>query len=188
VPGSLAGLGLLTGEENILMKNALKAALLLFCLFLSCTSAASEELMPHWGVSLNYPGAGIRYLFNDQLSLELRGQFADDIVVSGLRGNYYFNPGSKTVLFMGVESDYVSFKGTESKGNGFAEELYLGMEFFLLRDFSLQADFGPAFIVLKDKDSALSVSGIEYVVNFGVNWYFGAAEAETEDEEQGLEE
>lgn len=170
------------------MKNALKTALLMFFLFLPWSTITGEELMPHWGVALNYPGAGIKYLFNDQLSLEVRGQFAEDIVVGGLRGNYYFNPGNKTVLFMGVESDYVSFKGTESKGNGFAEELYLGMEFFLARYFSLQVDFGPAFIVLKDKDSALSVSGIEYVVNFGINWYFGSTEAVTEDDEQGLEE
>lgn len=148
--------------------------LLLFFLFLLCATVTGAELMPRWGVGLNYPGAGIKYLFNDKLSLELRGQFAEDIVIGGLRGNYYFNPESNAVLFMGIESDYVSFKGEESKGHGFAEELYLGMEFFLLSHFSLQVDFGPAFIILKDKESSLSVRGIEYVVNFGLNWYFGS--------------
>jgi hypothetical protein len=133
-----------------------------------------EELAPRWGVGLNYPGAGVKYLFNDKLSLELRGQFAANIVVGGFRGNYYFNPASTTVIFMGIESDYVNFKGEESKGNGFAEELYFGLEFFLLDHFSLQVDFGPAFIVLKDKDSSLTLNGIEYVVNFGTNWYFGS--------------
>lgn len=156
------------------MKYAFKTAGLLFFLLLPFSAAIGEELMPRWGVGLNYPGAGIKYLFNDQLSLELRGQFADDIVIGGLRGNYYFNPGSNAVLFIGLESDYVNFKGEESKGHGFAEELYLGIEFFLLSHFSLQVDFGPAFIILKDKESSLSVNGIEYVVNFGVNWYFGS--------------
>lgn len=156
------------------MKRILYTALLLFFLLLPYSSAAGEEALPRWGVGLNYPGAGIKYLFNNRLSLELRGQFADDIVIGGLRGNYYFNPDSNAVLFMGIESDYVSFKGEESKGHGFAEELYLGIEFFLLSRFSLQVDFGPAFIILKDKESSLSVNGIEYVVNFGLNWYFGS--------------
>ncbi len=95
---------------------------------------------------------------------------------------------------MGIESDYVSFKGEESKGNGFAEELYLGLEFFLLDHFSRQVDFGPAFIILKDNDSALNVNGIEYGINFGTNWYFGSqkgtsqSKAEEEEEEQESDE
>ncbi|MDD5492546.1 MAG: hypothetical protein PHV60_07710 [bacterium] len=161
------------------MKYAFKTALLLFFLLLPYAVQAEESLMPRWGVGLNYPGAGIKYLFNDKLCLELRGQYAEDIVIGGLRGNYYFNPDSNAVLFMGIESDYVSFKGEESKGHGFAEELYLGLEFFLMSYFSLQVDLGPAFIILKDKDSSLSVSGIEYVVNFGLNWYFGSRQKES---------
>ncbi len=169
-----------------------------FLLLPAVVLAGSERL----AVGLNYPGVGVKYLFSDKLSLELRGQFADDIVIGGLRGSYYFNPASDTVIFMGIESDYVSFKGAESKGNGFAEELYLGLEFFLSGHFSLQVDFGPAFIILKDKDSALSVNGIEYVVNFGTNWYFGSQkrairtkhkkprveEVEEMEEEQGSDE
>jgi outer membrane protein W len=170
------------------MKSIFKTALLLFFLLLPYYTVAGEELTPRWGVGLNYPGAGIKYLFNDKLSLELRGQFAEDIVIGGLRGNYYFNPDSNAVLFIGIESDYVSFKGEESKGNGFAEELYLGIEFFLLSHFSLQVDFGPAFIVLKDKDSSLSVNGIEYVVNFGVNWYFGSQNGTSRHKEEEEEE
>lgn len=158
------------------MKYALTTALLLFFLLLPSSVVAGEDSLPRWGVGLNYPGAGIKYLFNDKLSLELRGQVAADVVIGGLRGNYYFNPDSNAVLFMGAESDYVSFKGEESKGYGFAEELYLGIEFFLLSRFSLQVDFGPAFIILKDQESALNVSGIEYVLNFGLNWYFGSQE------------
>ncbi|MDD5131036.1 MAG: hypothetical protein PHH44_00045 [bacterium] len=166
------------------MKQILKTAVLLFFLLLPFSALADEAVMPRWGVGLNYPGAGIKYLFNDKLSLELRGQFVDNIVVGGLRGNYYFNPESNAVLFMGIESDYVSFKGEESKGHGFAGELYLGIEFFLLSSFSLQADFGPAFITLTDQDSDLSVNGIEYVVNFGVNWYFGSQDKEQAEEEE----
>ncbi len=172
------------------MKNTCKIALLVLSLLMLYTMARGEELVPRWGVGLNYPGAGVKYLFNDKLSLELRGQFADNIVVGGVRGNYYFNPVSNTVIFMGLESDYVSFKGAESKGYGFAEELYLGLEFFLLDHFSLQVDFGPAFIILKDKNSALSVNGIEYVINFGTNWYFGNQQgtSQYEGEEEGPDE
>ena len=53
-----------------------------------------------------------------------------------------------------------------------AGEAFLGLEYFFQKRWSLQVDGGPALISLKDRDSSLSVQGVEYVVNFGINWYF----------------
>ncbi|HAH32109.1 MAG TPA: hypothetical protein DCL44_07335 [Elusimicrobia bacterium] len=124
------------------------------------------------GISLNYPGLGIRYLFSDRFSLELKGQSETDILAAGLRGYYYFSRSHNCFLFTGLEGDYISFSGRQSSGAGFAAGVFAGLEYFLAKSLSLQADFGPAYIALSDKNGPESVSGLEYVVNFGLNYYF----------------
>jgi YHS domain-containing protein len=93
--------------------------------------------------------------------------------VAGLRGNYYFRSEPGYGLFAGLEADYVSFKGEVSDGTGIAVEPFVGGEYFFAKDLSLQLDFGPALLMLQDKNvTNASVNGLEYVVNFGVNYYF----------------
>jgi hypothetical protein len=155
------------------MKLAVKAAIILSVLACLSPPLGAEIKRGDWAVGINYPGLSGKYFFSDNFSLEVRGQKGDNIFTGGLRGNLYFNPAYKTVLFSGVEADYLAFKGEESKGTGLAGEVFFGLEYFFLDNFSFQADLGPAYIHLKDNDSALTVSGIEYVVNFGFNWYPG---------------
>lgn len=126
-----------------------------------------------FAVGLNYPGVGIRYFLSDKLSLEGRGQFTKDIIVGGLRLYYYFKSESKVLLFGGLEADFISFTRDESEGTGFAGVLFVGSEYFFTDNLSLQLDIGPAFIALTDKDTSISDGGIEFVANFGVNFYFG---------------
>lgn len=124
-------------------------------------------------VGVNYPGLEVRYLISDKISLEVKGQLDKDIVVGGLRGYRYFKSEGKLLPFAGLEADFISFKGDNSKGTGFAGELFVGGEYFFSKKFSVQLDFGPAFISIKDKDTSESVNGLEYVVNFATNYYFG---------------
>ncbi len=127
------------------------------------------------GVGVNYPGVGFRYLVSDKVGIELKAQTESNILVGGLRGYYYFlkNNLSRYALFGGLEADYTSFKGSYSEGTGFAGELFVGGEYFFANNFSLQVDLGPAMISLNDKETSESVSGLEYVVNFGINYYWG---------------
>ena len=60
-----------------------------------------------------------------------------------------------------------------SKGTGFAGELFIGGEYFVAKRLSLQMDMGPAYIALTDGETSLSVNGLEYVVNLGINYYPG---------------
>lgn len=124
-------------------------------------------------IGINYPGFGARYFLSDRLSVEGRIQAANDIVVVGLRSYYYFKVVSKVLLFGGLEADFISFKGDESKGTGFAGEVFAGGEYFFAEKLSVQMDIGPAFISLNDKDTSVSESGVEFVANLGVNFYFG---------------
>lgn len=153
------------------------------CMLFSFSFVFGEVGKGDFGVGINYPGLGARYFLSDKISLELKGQFETNITVGGLRGYYYFNPKSKSktktkskstyLLFAGLEGDYVSFKGDVSKGTGLAGELFIGGEYFFTKSFSLQLDLGPALISLTDKDTSESVNGVEYVTNFGINYYFG---------------
>lgn len=155
-------------------KGLMVRSALFFCLFFTFSFPVYAGFVKgDFGIGLNYPGFGVRYFLSDKISLEGKGQFEKDIFVGGLRGYYYFKPEAKVLSFVGLEADFVSFKGEESEGNGFAGELFVGGEYFFAKKLSMQLDFGPAYIFLEDKDTSEFVGDIEYVVNFGINYYFG---------------
>jgi len=126
-------------------------------------------------LNVNYPGAALRYFVADGKGLELLGQGQDDIFVGGLR--YYHYPkklrGAVFSPYAAVECDYLSFKGDYSKGKGWGGGLYAGVEYRLGGRFSLQADTGAMYVSVKDKSTDLMESGLEFLVNFGFNVYFG---------------
>jgi len=131
------------------------------------------------GVGLNYPGIGVKYFFTDRFSLEARGYYEKDIFLAGPRLSRYFGPITGVFPYIGVEADYVNFKGEVSEGSGIFGEVLIGGEYFFWKKTSVQFDFGPAYIFLKDKNYSVSVGGIEYVVNFGLNYYFGPGSKST---------
>jgi hypothetical protein len=146
--------------------------------------APVEEVMPvkirekpaqgRIGIGINYPGVSIKYLnLPSKCAVELKGQFGDDIVVVGPRGYYYFSSAGKVKLFGGLEADYISFKGDNSEGSGLAGEVFIGGEYFATTNLTIELDFGPAYISLKDSDTKEEESVVEYVVNAGIIYYFG---------------
>ena len=125
---------------------------------------------------INYPGGNLKLYLSDSIAAELRGQYADKILTGGARLYYYpsvldFN-NTRLRPFLSVEGDYISFKGEFSKGLGAAFGGLLGVEYFLSRRVAVQTDAGPYCIILKDAGSSLRQSGLEFVLNFGVNFYF----------------
>ena len=139
---------------------------------------AAASFAPRAGdlnLNINYPGAAIRYFVADGKALELLGQGQDDIFVGGLR--YYFYPGSmgKGALrpYLAAEADYLSFRGSYAKGKGWGGGLYAGAEYHLNQTFSVQTDLGAMYVSVKDKDSSLMESGLEFLLNLGINIYFG---------------
>lgn len=126
-------------------------------------------------LNINYPGAAVRYFVADGKALELLGQGQHNIFVGGLR--YYLYPVSlrsgRLSAYFAAEADYLSFKGSYAKGKGAGAGLYVGTEYCLNRTFSLQADIGAMYVSVKDKDTALMESGLEFLLNLGFNIYFG---------------
>ena len=125
-------------------------------------------------LNINYPGAALRYFVADGKALELLGQSQDKVFVGGLR--YYLYPVSLRqgglCPYFAAEADYLSFKGAYAKGKGLGGGLYAGTEYHLNRTFAVQADLGAMYVRVKDKDTALIESGLEFLLNFGVNIYF----------------
>jgi len=124
------------------------------------------------GLSLNYPGLGLRYFFGDKYYMEGKAQISDGVTALGLRGIQYINPRDKLKLLWGTELGFVLYEGEESEGRGYVFEVFGGGEYMFSEDFSFNMDFGPALILLQDKNYDVSTFGLEYVVNFGINRYF----------------
>ena len=135
---------------------------------------------------LNYPGAGLRYFFSGRTAVEARGQYMKQkskydtgveslntaALVLGARIYRYTSGSGSLRPYLCLEGDYISFEGAYSKGTGAAGGVFGGIEYFFGRSFSLQTDFGAAYTSIKDKDTALTDSGPDFIVNFGVNIYF----------------
>ena len=125
---------------------------------------------------MNYPGANFKLSLSDEFAAEIRGQFIDKIFTGGARLYYYpsiagFNNACLRP-FLALEGDYLSFKGNISKGSGGTFGAVGGVEYFLSRHLSVQTDIGPYYIMVKDSESSLEQNGLEFVLNFGVNYYF----------------
>ncbi|MEK7388221.1 MAG: hypothetical protein AAB036_00835 [Elusimicrobiota bacterium] len=140
-------------------------------------AAANDRPSPGTlGLSLNVPGIGVRYFLTERYSFEAKAQTSKNTVVAGLRTYRYFQ--SRYFLpYMGMEADFINFKGDVTKGTGMAFGLFAGGEHFFARRLSTQFDCGPALIHLSNQASRVSVDTIEIVMNLSVNFYFlgGAA-------------
>jgi hypothetical protein len=153
-----------------------KVPLLFSAVLVVCALSAPVSAEPRkgaFGIGLNYPGLGVRYLVTDALTVEGKIQTETDILVAGLRLYRNFSSGERGKFFWGLEGDYLSFKGDVSEGTGIAGELLVGGEYFVAKGLSFQMDLGPAYINVTDGDTTLSVNGMEFVANFGINYYLG---------------
>jgi hypothetical protein len=145
------------------------------------TKTEANTLKGKLGIGLGYPWVSIKYGITHKFSIEVRGAFGSGINVYGVRLYYNFNPKhriDRIVIFTGLEGDYVSFnvdtgnKEEKMSGNGYIGYTFLGGEYFITKRFTLNLDIGPAFISLEEDEFNLSVDGIEYVFNLGINFYF----------------
>ncbi len=139
----------------------------------SCPSIYAAPYQAAFG--FNYPGANIKIFLSGGFAAELKGQYMNKVGVGGLR-LYFYNgapkKGDRLKFFWGAEFDAITFKGKLSKGIGLAAEAFAGTEVFILKNVSLQADIGPAYISVKDHATALNSNGLAFVVNSGINFYF----------------
>lgn len=148
---------------------------LLSIIFLSGLSTVNAtDLSKRLGIGLGYPYLSLKYGFSSRFTGELRGAFDEGIGVYSVRGYYNFLVDERILGFAGADLGYITFDTEELKGTGTLIMPFVGGEYFLTEQLSVGVDIGPAFISLGSmvlgKD--FSISGIEWVSNLGINYYF----------------
>ncbi|MFB6345078.1 MAG: hypothetical protein ABEK50_04800 [bacterium] len=115
-------------------------------------------------VGLYYPGLTLGYQGNGY-SLELRGSSQDDIQLVGARYSKYVYPYQGGNLYLGLDGYHV-------EGNGYMVGGVGGLQTYLGNSLSFTIDGGPYHIKLNDDISGVQSSGIQFVVNTGINIHF----------------
>ena len=112
-------------------------------------------------------------MFSNGFGLEAIGQYEKDVFVGAMRMYLYphFMQSAQVRPFIAVEADYSYFKGEYSKGYGYGGGAFAGLEYFLGKRFSMQLDGGMLYLQVKDRATSLRESGIEYLMNVGINIY-----------------
>ena len=152
------------------------AVMSLLLMGIVCCLAMPVQAQSQWGINVNYPGLGIKYGLNKKVVVELKVQFGKDVFVIGPRFYYSLSPWGKTIVYGGVEGDYLTFESEISKGSGFVFLGFAGLEYFVSPNVGLSVDFGPAYVNLKDKETKEKESGVDLVVNIGLTYYFKGGE------------
>ncbi|MFI5362155.1 MAG: hypothetical protein ACHQ49_09320 [Elusimicrobiota bacterium] len=125
-------------------------------------------------LDLNYPGAALRYFWSGQSALETRTQFQKNEFSIGSRVYWYpaFLAAGKFFPYLCPEIDFVAFKTASLSGSGLAAGGFAGIEYALSRSFALQTDVGGEYFSVKEKGASITQNDLEFILNFGVNYYF----------------
>lgn len=128
-----------------------------------------------WGLGVNYLGAQLRYYFSSRWALEGRYQQgkassdAGDVKaqVYGLRLYRYFHPERRFVLYWAGEGDRAAAKSETGgyKVEGFTIGAVGGFEFKVASRVGLAIDLGPYVISLKERQTQLSETNLDFVLN-----------------------
>lgn len=133
----------------------------------------SSGLPYRFGLSLNYPGVGFRYIFKKNL-LELRWQKSEDeSYVANFFGLRYFRYLHEKIFYyyVGLETGVCDTKKKYSdiSSGGFVAGGFIGIEKFLYKKFSLNLDLGP-YISTGNVEN-ITVSEFDFVLNISLNFY-----------------
>lgn len=153
-----------------------KILIIMVWLIILPSIAIASSFDQRWGIGLNYPGLGLKYKINSKNTIEIRTQVGKDILAMGPRYYHNLSIQDKLTLFFGGEIDCLSFKGRVSKGSGIAFLPFIGGEYLTTPDLGVSLDIGPAYVSLKDKDTAEREKGIDFVLNIGLTYYFKRGE------------
>lgn len=127
------------------------------------------------GLSLGvgYPYVSLKYNFSKKTAAEAVYAAGEGINLYAGRFYWNFSRYDKLNLFTGLEGGYVNFDTLDMKGAGYEGAVLLGGEYFISRKISFAMDFSPTLIGLKSDN--YKVSGIEWVLNSGLYFYFSPA-------------
>ncbi len=125
-----------------------------------------------WFIGLTYPGITAGYQGNS-FALELRGYRSGNTTIYGPRFTNYVYSFRGGNLYWGIDLYSVSeFEGDLTRGDGYMAGGIIGLQKYIGSRFSFTLDSGPYYIKLEDDLSGLDNSGVEFVINTGLNIHF----------------
>jgi len=123
------------------------------------------------GVGVNFPGAALRWFVVDRFAVEAKFQYEKTTMAGGPRMYLYIASLENLFPYIGIEGDYGKYKDEKVESVGYAAGAFVGGEVYLFRRLSLQCDFGPVYVSLKDRELSIQSGGMGFMVNFGLTFY-----------------
>jgi hypothetical protein len=120
-------------------------------------------------INLGYPYIGLGYNYGNWL-YGIRGAFGNEISVYAFRISIFENSNKKTLPYIGLELGGISFDTYSLEGNGVESGIFFGLEHYISKNISFSSEFYPVFITVKSGD--YRVNRLEFVLNFGFNFYW----------------
>ena len=139
------------------------------------TPTPASYIRPGLSVGVGYPYVGLKYFFNNDLGLEARFSTGDGIDVYAARGYWSFIRSGNISLVTGAEFGYFTFntqttdKTLKVSGDGQEFGPFVGIDYFLDRQFSVLFDFSMPIIGLQSH--AVSLGDVEWVFEGGLYFY-----------------
>lgn len=124
-----------------------------------------------YGISVNWPGFGVRWSPDDRFMLEGKAQFATNNRIAGARFFMLFpelSGAQRLVPYAGADFEWVF--SSYLKG-GYTGGLFAGTEFMVTRSLGIGLDAGFYYVRVWNQHGNESDIGI--IFNSGVTWYFG---------------
>lgn len=124
---------------------------------------------------MGWPYAGLKYYFNNDIGAEFRYATLDGISVYSGRGYFSFLKVRDFSLFSGLEGGYVSFDSMNAdntlrvSGTGYEFAPFVGVDYFLSRQFSLLFDISMPIIGVDSRN--ISLGDLQWVINGGLYFY-----------------
>lgn len=126
-------------------------------------------------IGINYTGGQVRWSFSRKWACEARVQFGyassdyGDVKarVFGFRGYRFFNRGHRVSFYTGPELAFANAEAQNSshKTSGMALGAFGGIHFPFASRFSLDTDIGPYVISLKEQQTGMSSTNLDFVLS-----------------------
>jgi hypothetical protein len=134
-----------------------------------------------WAVGLSYTGGQVRFQPSSRWAMEARLQFGSadsdygrvESNVFGLRGYHFYPFREHLALYAGGEAAFVKAESqsTSYSTKGFALGGFGGMEYRVARRVSVGFDIGPYMISLRESQTGMTQTSLDFIINTAVNFY-----------------
>jgi hypothetical protein len=152
------------------MRKRIILFLSLITLSAACADAKGyQDYVNRLAVGIGYPYLSVKYIFTPKVSGELRLASGDGINVTLFRGYYNFYEKDSVTGFYGGDLGQAAFNTQGMAGAGQIISGFVGGEYSINKNLRLVSDLDLSYLNLGS--GANSASGIEIVLNIGINYY-----------------